>query len=299
MDYNMFLKFLVNNFMFSFIIIILSFSLGWLLYDRIVTRKISLHDALFEKDNFAAWVEFIGAFIFPSLYLAAMAVEGSASDNIWFDLGTCIIYAAAYIILFTVLRLLSGSVIRLINTSDNEGIISLNNEIYNQKNIAASLFSVAVSTISVTIVRFLDVLPGYFVTSVFKMLEVLIFILLSFAVYSLVLRRRTTLFKEIFIDNNTAAGVCFLGFIFAIGTIISGVVINYSQGELDFLALSATTLICLVLFGVLSFLFKYIFLGIIKVDFWNEIYEQNNIGAAIGQSALYIGIANVIVHFMR
>ena len=297
MDFNVFTNFLINNFLFSFAIIIISFFLGWVLYNHIILRKISLRDSLFEKDNLAAWIEFIGAFIFPTLFLAAKAVEGSASENLLVDLGICIIYVVAYILLFTVLRLSSGLLVKLICAGDSQGKIDLNNEIYIQKNIAASLFSIVLSVIFVSLVRFLDVLPGYFLTSLFKMGDVLVFTLIAFIRYSLILRQKTTLLKEIFIDNNAAAGAAFLGFMFAVETILCNAVAL--QKEFDFVELIVVSFVGLAIFGILSAFFKLMFTKMIKVDIWNEVYEQNNLGAAIGQIALYIGIASVIVNFMK
>lgn len=297
MDYTAFLKFLMNNFLFSFTIIIISFIFGYVLYNYVVLRKINLRDALFEKDNLAAWVEFIGAFIFPTLYLSATAIEGSLSDNIFIDLSICVAYLITYILMFTLLRMLSGVIVASLAHEDQDGKISLNNEIFKQKNIAASLFSIFLSIIFVSVIRFLDIMPDYAVVSLLKASDVLVFTLVSFLIYCLLLRTKTTLFKEIFIDNNVAAGVGLVGFIFAVETILSNAVLL--QKEFDFLELAAFSLISLILLGILSVLFKIIFSKLIKVDIWSEVYEQNNIGAAIGQAALYIGIANVIVHFLK
>ncbi|MCX7709555.1 MAG: hypothetical protein N2484_06860 [Clostridia bacterium] len=297
MDYSALLRFLANNLVFSFTVIIISFVLGWILYNNVISSKISLREALFEKDNLAAWIEFIGAFIFPTLYLAAKSIEGSLSETWYMDLLICITYVLSYVAAFTLLRMLSGLTVRLIGAGDSEGKVNLNSEIYVQKNIAAALFSVALSTVFVNCIKFLDVLPGYFVTSLYKVSIIFIFSLLAFIVYSMVVRQKTTLFKELFIDNNAAAGVCFAGFMFAVEVILSGVVTL--QVEFVLSQLVAVSLISLLLFGILSIIFKAIFKAMIKVDIWNEIYEQNNIGAAIGQVALYIGIANVIVHFLK
>lgn len=297
MDLSVFLRFLVNNSVFSFVIILVSFILGWLLYDKVITRGLSLRDSLFEKDNVAAWVEFIGAFIYPTLFLAAKAIEGSASENIWLDLLICTGYVVGYILIFTVLRLLSGMVVRLLGTEDESGKVRLNNEIYQQRNLSAALFSVALSTIFVNLVRFFDVDPEYLVVSALKVSTVLILTLAAFILYIIILGRRTTLFKEIFIDNNIAAGAAFLGFIFAVETILSNSVLLHSG--FNFLELVGVSFISLAIFGILSAVFKIIFTKLIKVDIWNEVYEQNNVGAALGQIALYVGVANVIVHFMK
>lgn len=297
MDFTAFLNFFINNSLFTFCIILVSFILGWVLYNLVILRNINLKDSLFEKDNLAAWVEFIGAFIFPTLYLAAKAIEGSASEILLLDLLICVGYAAVYVILFTVLRLLSNGFVSLISLGDQEGRINLNNEIYGQKNVSAALFSVVLSVIYVSIIRFLDLTPEFFAASILKILMVLIFTLLAFAIYSLVLRYKSTLMKEIFIDNNAAAGVGLLGFIFAVEMILNNAVT--AQKEFNFPDLLAVSALSLIILGIFSFIFKIIFTKIIRVDMWKEVYDQNNLGAAIGQSALYIGIACVIISFMK
>ena len=297
MNFNVFLGFLANNFLFSFTIILVGFVLGWLLYDHIVIRKICLRDSLFEKDNLAAWVEFIGAFIYPTLYLAAKAIEGSASEIVWLDLLICNGYVVAYVILFTILRLFSSIIVRFIGAEDESGKIHLTNEIYEQKNVSAALFSVALSTVFVNIIRFIDFDPEYYMTSILKASTVLILTLLAVVVYLLVLNRKTTLFKEVFVDNNIAAGAAFLGFIFSVELILSNSIMLHMG--FNFLELVGVSFISLAVFGILAALFKGIFTKLIKVDIWHEVYEQNNIGAAIGQIALYVGISNVVIHFMK
>jgi hypothetical protein len=267
------------------------------MYSKIILRKINLKDALFEKDNLAAWIEFLGAFIFPTLYLAAKAIEGPAHENVFMDLLICIGYEVGFIILFTVLRLFSNLAIRQISPPDIEGKIRLNNEVYNQKNIAASLFSATLSIISVSIIMFLDFMPEELFASAFKMLNVVVYSLLALIVYEMVLRSKTTLFKEIFVDNNPAAGVALGGFVLAVETILTHI-IQY-QLEFDFIDLLVVSAIGLVVFLVLAYLMKWLFAAILKVDIWNEVYEQNNMGAAIGQVVLYVSIANIIIHFLK
>lgn len=297
MSLNVFLVFMANNMLFSFTIILVGFSLGWFLYDWVVIRKISLRETLFEKDNLAAWVEFIGAFVYPSLYLSAKAIEGSSSDIWWMDLLICIGYAAAYVVLFTLLRLMSSLVVRLFNATDEVGKITLNNEIYEQKSISAALFSVALSTIFVNIIRFIDFDPRYSLNSAIKASTVLLLTLVALIIYLLILNKKTAFFKEIFVDNNIAAAASFLGMIFAVEMILSNAILLHS--EFNFLELVGITFLSLAVFGILAAVFKLIFIRLVKVDVWNEVYEQNNVGAALGQIALYVGIANVVIHFMK
>ncbi len=297
MDFERYLSFLGNSLLFNISIVLIGFVLGWIMYSRIILRKINLRDALFEKDNVAAWIEFFGAFIFPTLYLSAKLIEGAADTNIFMDLAICIGYEVGFIIIFTVLRLFSNMAIRQISPPDAEGKINLNNEIYKQKNIAAALFSIALSTMFLNLIRFFDVMPENISTSLLTMSSVLIYTLISIIVFSIILRSKTTLFKEIFIDNNPAAGIVFTGFILAVETILANLI--ELQPEFDFIDMMVFPALALFIFGIMSVIFKWLFAKMVKADVWSEVYEQNSIGAAIGQVALYMGIANIIIHFVK
>lgn len=295
-----YLSFFLKDISFSFVILTVAFTLGWIIYNNLILKDVSLKDALFTKDNLAVWVEFIGAFVFPVLYLAANSIKGTVSDNVFVDLGVCVGYTVFYVIIFALLRLLAKYCVNLINADDHSGKVCLNKEICEQKNIGASLFSVSLAVIFVSIIKyidFIDIINGLGAAILIKALLFFVFILLAVLCYILVLRRKTTLFKELFIDNNTAAGVALLGFIYAAQTIITGIISVYSM-DFDVLVVSIVIAMSLIIFGALFLIFKHLFTKIVKVDIWNEVYEQNNIGAAIGQAALYVGLANIIVNFI-
>jgi len=292
-----FLRFFVNNSLFTFFIIFISFILGWVLYNYVILRTMALKESLFEKDNPAAWAEFIGAFIFPTLYLAARAVEGSASENIFLDLMICLGYAFMYILLLTALRVVSAHVIGVMSPTDANGRIDLNSEIYAQKNVSASLFSITLSVVFVSMLSFLDMEPGLVVPSLLRILNVLIFTILAFTAYSAMLRRKTSLLTEVFVHNNVAAGASFLGFATAVELILANAI--SLQKTFNYPILLAVCAISLIILGIFSAVFRILFSRIISVDIWNEIYNQNNVGAALGQAAVYISIAFVITGFMK
>jgi Domain of Unknown Function (DUF350). len=296
MDINMFLKFLGSNFVFSFCTILIGFFLSYILYDKVVTRGIKLKDALFEKDNFSAWLEFTGAFILPILYISARAMAGSSSENMWMDLLISLGYVVIYVILFTVLRLCSSLVVRLLNFKDERGAVRLNDEIYTQNNNAAAIFSIALSVIFVNIVSFFDPHPEYIVASLLKISVVLLITLAAVACYMAVLGRKTTLAQEIFKDNNAAAAIEFLGFVFSIQMILS-TYINLKEA-ISFTDSLIVTFISLAVFGVLSAVFNVLFARVLKIDLWDEIYQQNNAGAALGRVALYAGIGFIIINYI-
>jgi hypothetical protein len=294
MDY---FKLAGENLLFGLVLVTVGFVLGYVLYSALILRKINLKDSLFEKDNIAAWIEFIGAFVFPTLFLSAKAIEGAADENLWMDLLICTAYAAAYVVIFTVLRLLSGLIVSSMGRNDEQGKINLNTEVYNEQNTAASLFSVSLSIVFVTAIRFLDLTQGLISASIYRILAIIIFTLASVIVYCLGMGRKTSLFEEIFIHNNPAAGISLAGFIFAVELLLTNAVAL--QVEFDLIDIVVTSGIWLILLGILSFIFKAAFTRLIKVDIRKEVYDHNSIGAAIGQCALYIGIANVLISFVK
>ena len=296
-----YLVFFLKDLSFSFVIMTVGFVLGWLIYNHIVLKDVCLRDALFEKDNVAAWIEFIGAFVFPVLFLAGEGIKGSASDNVFVDLAVCTGYTIFYIAILTLLRLLSKYIVSAMNESDSNGKICLNKEIIEQRNVGAALFSVSLSIIFVIVIRYIDlieIINGNGLSALVKILMFVAFMLVTLVVYTLILRMRTTLFKELFIDNNAAAGVALLGFVFAAQTIVDGAISLYEK-DFHILTVAVVIAIALLIFGILSVLFKVVFTKLIKVNIWKEIYEQNSTGAALGQAALYIGIANIIISFLK
>lgn len=296
MNINMFINFLGSNLLFSFCAIFIGFFLSYFLYDKVVTRDIKLKEALFEKDNLAGWIEFTGAFVLPVLYISAKAMSGTLSDNMWIDLAVSLGYVVSYVFLFTLLRLSSSLIVRLLGVKDEHGAVRLNSEIYTQQNTAAALFSIALSVIFANIASFFDPHPEYIVASLAKISIVIFITLAGVASYMAVLGRKTTLTQEVFKDNNSAAAVEFLGFVFALQMILASY-INI-QEAINFYDTIIITFIGTLIFFILSGLYNVIFAKVLKIDLWDEIYQQNNIGAAFGRAALYVGIAYIIINYI-
>lgn len=294
---NILLNFFWKNLMFSFTITAISFILCWLMFN-LALKKHPFKDSLFKSDNLAAWVDFIGAFFFPALYLSASAIQGSAHVNIFIDLGICAIYAVVYVALFAIFKMSSVFIVRFINIKDSKGFkMNLNKEIYEKKNISAALFSVSLSVIFTNLVSFVDIDPGYLSLTLLRILLIVLLTLGAVIAYPLLQSRNYSLIKEMLIDNNTAVGISFTGYIFAVEMILGNAV--KLQSVFNFYELAAFSVISIFLFYILSFVLKFILIKLIKVNIKSEIYDQNNIGAAIGQIALCIGVANVIIHYLK
>ena len=296
-DIKLMLGFLTKNFLFNFSLILVSIILNWILYSYLILKKTKLKYSLFEKDSFAAWIEFIGAFILPTLSLSAYASKSPASNNVFIDFLICCAYSIIYIVLFNILKFTGNKIISFSHIYGNDKRIDINKEIFEENNTALAIYSTSLSIIFINIVKLFDIDTDYFMLSLLKISNVLIFTLISYIIYILILNNKTTLFKEVFINNNAASVTSFLGFTFAVQYILDNTI--SLQTDFIFIELLAISMVSLLVFGILSVLIKYIFTFIAKVDFWKEIYLQSNIGAAIGQSALYIGIACVIIGFIR
>jgi hypothetical protein len=223
-------------------------------------------------------------------------MSGTLSDKMWIDLAISLGYVVTYVFLFTLLRLSSSLIVRLLGCRDEQGAVRLNTEIYTQQNPAAALFSITLSVIFANIASFFDPHPEYIVASLIKISIILVITLAGVAGYMAVLGRKTTLTQEIFKDNNSAAAVEFLGFVFALQMILFSY-INI-QEAINFKDTVIVTLISAVIYFILSGLYNVIFAKALKVNLWDEIYQQNNIGAAFGRTALYVGIALIIINYI-
>ena len=188
-------------------------------------------------------------------------------------------------------------IVKLFGGDDSEGKIVLKEEVYKQNNIAAAVFSSTLSMIFVNFIRFLDILGGDIMIMTLRISNVLVFTLIAVMVYNFLLGRKITLFGAVFVDNNTAAAISFFGFVAGIQLVLVNIL--SSVVEYNVIDTTAVSLACMCIFGVLVLLFKKMFVKVIKVNLFEEVYKQNNIGAAIGQCALYIGVALVIVHFVK
>lgn len=295
---NEYISVIKYDLLYSFVIIFIGLILGWLMYEKIVLRKINLKDALFEKDNLAGWIEFVGSIILPMFYLASNVLSVQSSDNIYIDLSNCVYRVVLYLICLTILRLLSGQIVKCIADEDEHGKINLNNEIYSQGNLAAAYFSVAISVVftnGISLINFSNLME--LSSSILNVAMIFVFTVLVALVYILVLGSKFRLGKELFIDNNGAAGFAFLGLMLAVQIILRKIAL--SGVGFDYLHWILAGGLSLVLFLILTGIFKLLILKLLKVCFKSEVFEDNNMGVAFGLSGLYIGVAQVIMSFIN
>lgn len=284
-----------KSLVFSGLISFVGLILSWVLYKYVVIRVVSVKKALFENDNFAAWLEFVGAFVLPVFYLSAKAIDLEISSYFGTDLLYGLVFVVFYTFLFTFMRILSGWTVYFIAGDDEGGKVNLYKEVYEQQNIAASLFSISFALIFVNMLSNLKLASiSDLMNSSLRSMEILVLTMLFSLIYILVIRRKSLL-KEIFVHNNTAAGIGFLGFIMGVQIILNAAV-NYSS---DFITIDIVILavIGFAVLLIISYVSRLLYSKILKVNILEELYDQNNAGAAFGELALFIGISMIIANF--
>ena len=127
---------------------ILSFMLWWATYEWVLTRNHSIREAIFgRRPNPAVALDVFGGLMAMGL-LNYMVIGGPTLSSFWLDLEATGLSLLGTLFLLAVLRLLIGGFLRLWfgKQRDAQGqIITINNELFGQRNLATGLFSTAVS----------------------------------------------------------------------------------------------------------------------------------------------------------
>jgi hypothetical protein len=281
---------------------------GWMLYDKIVTRKVDLKHALFEHDNFAAWLAFIGSFIAPIFFILSFITKDHAADTFFgywlfsmYLVFICLLVLALYQIVLN--KIFKGNVIiqnSQKNSADNSGKELKNfdvyGEIYEERNEAISIY---VSFYSILIINVCTFFINSFTLNemAVKLINIVITVLLGWAIYKVIISPRVKLTNEFFENNNTSVSISYFGFIGSLIYLTQSWVgwILSSGVRIGLAALILSILIWIFIYTIVIVLTFILFRSILKVDFNDEIVKQKNIGAALGTVALYIGVASLIL----
>ncbi|MDD5603138.1 MAG: hypothetical protein PHG48_03505 [Eubacteriales bacterium] len=289
--------FFLNEFLFTAFIITLGYVFAWVIYSRILFRNISINEVLLEKSNYAAWIEFSGAFLLPVLFLTAKATAGPASEKILFDFIVCFVYTLMYILFLLIAKYAARIFLPPVYTENGRVRYDLSTEIFSSGNTAAAFYSLTVTWIAANIIRFIDIDADYIMVSALRVSNILIYTLLGYIFFRLFIHPKTSANKVIFTDRNTAASIVMAGYLLSLQYLIGS--ITAFQTEFGFIQLLLITAVSFITYAVLSVLLKYLLSLIIKAGFRKEVYLQSSIPAAVAQSALYAGIAMTITAFVR
>ncbi|HEX9843794.1 MAG TPA: hypothetical protein VGC20_13640, partial [bacterium] len=139
---------------------ILTLVVWWLIYEAILARGHDVRQAVFGKrPNAAVALDLLGGFLATAILLYSIVTQAPRTS---FRLNVPAVGVSILVILvlLTVLRLLVAGLLRLWfgDRRDKQGdIISMNNELFVQRNVATSLFSTVLYAVLVAGLVELDV----------------------------------------------------------------------------------------------------------------------------------------------
>lgn len=198
---------------------VFSFVLWWAIYEWVLTREYSTKEAIFGRQpNAAVALDLFGGFLAMGI-LNYSVISGPAMESFRLDLEATLLTLLGTMVLLGLLRLLIGEFLRLWfgNRRDSHGqIITFNNELFRQRNLATGLFSTAMYLILVAGLVEEDLLDitGNRLAATFNMLGVwtlgLLVILLHSWLY-LGLGGKHHILHESFHENNPSAPTSLLG----------------------------------------------------------------------------------------
>ena len=122
-------------------------------------------------------------------------------------------------------------------------------------------------------------------------------LLVGVAWYGVVMTRGINVRKELFEDDNPAAGLVVSRFLLAIVVVIVSVLLGDREAEHVAQDIGLTGLyfaLSLVLFTVARLLYKVMMRAVFKVDIDDEVFSQNNLAAARVEGAVYLGLGLIL-----
>ena len=265
----------------------------FILYQKVLTPGIDLRDAFFEKDNVPAGIEFSIMFLAVS-YLILNMITGPNTAPLMTDLWHVAVEILVVLLLFSIGRVIFGWFIESFNPYKEQEGVNLNNEIYVQKNYAATLSSLAWIIAIANGISFMDLFGEHLLSSLGTVAFIIIMnIIAMFWGYKYLMLHGGYAFKELFIDDNPAVGVSFLGFCIAFNIALSTACSEFGAGLTLEIAVETGgyLLLTLVTAGFAMLVVSGFFMKtVLKKSLFAEITEDNNVGAAFMQATILIGI---------
>ena len=195
--------------------------LWWLVYSHVLSRGYSVREAVFGKQpNPAVALDLLGGILTIGILIASI-IENSLKQSFLLDLRNIVFSLALMLVLMTVSRVLIAGLLRLWfrGRKDAQGdLVTLNNELFKQRNIAAGLFSGILNIILVAGLIELDLFntSGYWLEGLFNLLGIWLLGLLVVMIHSFLYLGygiRNHILHECFHDNNPAAATSLLGLV--------------------------------------------------------------------------------------
>lgn len=280
---------------------LLSLLLWWAVLENLLTRSYSVREALFgPSPNVAVAWDLLGGFCAIGL-VASSIISGEALANLWLDVEYTALILLGTVALLAGLRLLLAGLLRVwfYGSLDAQGQrISINNELFVQRNLATGVFSATMYLMLAMSLLELDpvaLVAGVWL-SLWNLLGVWFVGLLLIVLHSLTclgLGPREHLLRESFHENNPAAPCSFSGLLagtlltfHALTTQLGSAAHAWQSAELWWL-LALEVVSVLIMRGLLQLALR-VLLG---VRLREELLQRRNLAWGVLDGGLMFGFA--------
>ncbi|HKI99245.1 MAG TPA: hypothetical protein VKB51_12295 [bacterium] len=218
---------------------ILTLIMWWIIYEAILARGYDVREAVFGKrPNPAVALDLLGGFLATGILLYSI-VSLAPRTSFRLNVPAVAISIVAVLILLAVLRLLIGGLLRLWfrDHRDAQGdIVTMNNELFKQRNVATSLFSTVLYVILVAGLVELDVFDhaNQGLSQIWNMLGIWLLgclLVLIHSFFYLEYGTRNHILHECFHDNNPAAPFSLLGLVAGVLPLNHYLLITFGPGQ--------------------------------------------------------------------
>ncbi len=272
----------------TLVVVLVAVWIGKLVRDLLTRYKIN--EELTDKNNTAVGVALMGYYVGLAIAIAGVLV-GSGGESLGADLLTVAIYSVVAIILLNISALVNDKLI--LYKFDNQ------KELVDDQNSGTGM-TMAGSYLATGLIVNAAVSgevsggwgEGLVACLVFFALGQVVLVLAGLW-YQLI--TSYDVHKVIGDDNNTAAGIGFGGFLFAIGYVVRAGMTGQSESwGIDLVSFALYVVIALILLTIGRFITDKVFLPKAKIS--DEIGGQGNVAAAAIVAAIYVAIAVLIVN---
>jgi len=287
---------------------ILMLIVWWLIYQAFLARGHDLREAVFgRRPNPAVAMDLLGGFLASAILLYAL-ISLSPRSSFRLNVPAVATNIMALLVLLAVLRLLLAGFLRLWfgGHRDAQGdIISLNNELFVQRNLASGVFSTNAYMILVAGLMQLDLFnqSGNFLHQLWNMLGVWLLGLVLITVHSffyLEYGTKNHILHECFHDNNPAAPFSQMGLIMGVLPLNHQLLIIFGPGQHMFnspglwIMLGMIVLFVLIARGVL----QVVLWVTVRINLRHELVIADNVAWGLLDGGLIFALVLIFLALM-
>lgn len=282
--------------------------LWWMIYQVALARRHSLREAIFGKrPNAAVALDFLGGMLATSI-LFFFLLRNPTSEEFWPNTWTLTGGIVGLLVMLAVLRLLLEGFLRLWfrKARDAQGdFVSLNNELFKQRNFATGIFSTALYLILVAGMLQIELRYSFRLqlAGVFNMLGVwlmggLVVVLHSFLFLGYGMRNH--ILHECFHDNNPAAASSLLGLMGGFLLLTNHVLDKFLPGIHIFNAKEIWILVgsMILLVLIVRSIFQLIVYAAARLSLRSELVIRDNVAWGLLDGGLILLLCLILIAFI-